>query len=625
MGMKLAVLPWLERSARPRALGAAVTVILAGLLWVFVFGKAIADESDRPPNIVLILTDDQGCGDMGCHGNRYLKTPNLDRLYKQSIRLTNFHVDPTGAPTRAALLTGRYSCRTGVWHGMMGRSLLRRDETTMADIFAAAGYRTAVFGKWHLGDNYPYRPGDRGFHESLVHGGGGIGYTGDYWGNSYFDPVLSRNGKLVRTSGYCTDVFFSAAIKFIEQNRDRKFLVYLAPNVPHAPYQVPKQYSEPYAKAGITGSLAPFYGMITNFDENLGRLLDRLDRLGLAGNTVIVFLTDNGTSGKGFNVTMRGRKGSPYEGGHRVPCFIRWPKKLKGGSDVVHLTAHFDILPTLLDFAALPCPENIKLDGKGIIPLLVGVEQWAPRTLFVQSHRIENPMPWRLSAVLAEEYDIVNRPDEYDVKYEYRLVGGFELYDIKNDPSQTFNIGPERPRKVDKLRFDYQEWYKDVSKRFGEYCPIVIGSPKQDPMQLTCLDWHGATIPWHQQHIIARLKANGFWALEVARPGRYRFTLRERPAVARYALHRGAARIKIGGQMLSKKIPQGVTGVSFEMNLPAGATKLETWLADPDGTIRGAYYVEVRYLGPAEVSPKRPKQLAPEPPPRKPRRPSAYD
>jgi arylsulfatase A-like enzyme len=540
----------------------------------------------KRPNVVLVITDDQGYGDLGCHGNPIIKTPALDRLYQESIRLTDFHVDPTCSPTRSALLTGRYSCRTGVWHTIMGRSLLRRDERTFGDLFSEAGYRTAVFGKWHLGDNYPYRAMDRGFQESLVHGGGGIGQTPDHWGNTYFSPVLCHNGQWEQSNGYCTDVFFDAAMRFINENRERPFFVYLPTNVPHGPYQVAEKYSDPYVRAGVPQSLANFYGMITNFDQNMARLLKRLDELGLAENTILIYMTDNGTSGRGFNVQMRGRKGSAYDGGHRVPCFLRWPAKLRGGFDVPQLTAHVDLVPTLLDLCNLSPPTGLKFDGKSLLPLLVGAEDWAPRTLFVQSHRIEHPQMWRQSAVMTGEY---------------RLVDGRELYNIKKDPQQTRDLGPENPQLVDQLRFAYQEWYKDVSTRFGEYCEIVLGSPRQNPTLLTCHDWHGpgAQQVWNHRQLAGRPKANGFWAVEVERAGRYRFTLRERPAVADYPLKPGTARLQIGDQALTKAVPPGVTGVTFEAELAPGKTRLQTVLAEPGGVVRGAYFVEVEYLGPA--------------------------
>ncbi|MBN2474474.1 MAG: arylsulfatase [Pirellulales bacterium] len=566
----------------------------------------------KRPNVILVMTDDQGYGDLGCHGNELLKTAALDQLYRESIRLTNFHVDPTCSPTRAALLTGRYSVRTGVWHTLMGRSLLRRDERTLGDLFAAAGYCTAVFGKWHLGDNYPHRAVDRGFQVSLVHGGGGIGQTPDYWGNNYFHPVLHFNGKPVKTSGYCTDIFFSSAIKFIEDNRDRLFFVYLPTNVPHSPYQVDPKYSTPYVNQGVPPTLAAFYGMITNFDANMARLLKKLDDLGLAENTILIYLTDNGTSGQGFNVQMRGRKGSAYDGGHRVPCFLRWPAKLEGGFDVPQLTAHIDIAPTLLELCDIPKPGSLKFDGCSLLPLLVRLEDWAPRTVFVQSHRIEHPQPWRQSAVMTEQY---------------RLIDGRELYNVQKDAGQLNDVAGEAPEVVDLLRFQYEQWYQEVSARFGEYCEVVVGSPEQNPTVLSGFDWHGpgAEQVWSQRQIADRPQANGFWAVEVEREGQYRFTLRERPAAARFPLKATAARLKIGETIQTGAIRPGATGAVFQLALQAGKTQLQTWLAEPDGAVRGAYFVEVEYLGPPIRKDEMPRQQEPPRPDRpKPPRSGAY-
>jgi arylsulfatase A-like enzyme len=538
------------------------------------------------PNVVLVMTDDQGYGDLGCHGNPVLKTPWLDRLYDQSIRLTNFHVDPTCSPTRAALLTGKYSCRTGVWHTILGRSLLRRDELTMADLLSKSGYRTAIFGKWHLGDNYPYRAVDRGFQVSLVHGGGGITQTPDYWGNTYFSPTLYYNGKPVRTKGYCTDVLFAEALRFVETNRARPFLLYIPTNVPHSPYQVADSYSQPYRDAGLPETLARFYGMITNLDENLGRLMQKLDELRLAHNTILIFMTDNGTAGEGFNVRMRGRKGSEYDGGHRVPCFIRWPARFEAGRDIGRLTAHVDLLPTLADLCKVDIPEDLRLDGMSLTPLLLSRgESWPRRTLFVQSHRIDHPQPWRKSAVMSDKY---------------RLVNGEELYDVESDREQRSDIAAEHRDIVKIMRREYQDWYKYVSERFYEYCEVVLGSPEHNPTTLTCHDWHGSSVPWNQGHILQRIEANGFWAVEVERPGRYQITLRERPAWVKHPIATGTARLKIGDVDQVKPIPGGTSGVTFVVELQEGKTQMQTWLLEQSGQVRGAYFVDVNYVGPAE-------------------------
>jgi arylsulfatase B len=571
--------------------------------------------------VVLVLTDDQGYGDLGCLGNPIVQTPNIDSLYRQSVRLTDFHVSPTCAPTRAALMTGRYCNRTGVWHTVMGRSLLRRDEVTMADIFAAGGYRTGIFGKWHLGDNYPFRPPERGFQEVLVHGGGGVGQTPDYWGNRYFDDSYWHNGVPEKQKGYCTDVWFDAALRFIEANRDRPFFAYIATNAPHGPYNVAQKYSSLYAGEDVPN--AKFYGMITNIDENVGRLRSRLKVLGLEENTILIFMTDNGTAAgfqgkRGFNAGMRGTKGSEYDGGHRVPCFFHWPAGgLGGGKDIGRLTAHIDLLPTLIELCRLPKPGGVKFDGASLVPLFRGADaDWPDRILITDSQRIEHPEKWRKSATMTDRW---------------RLVNGIELYDIRADPGQKNDVATKHADAVRTLRRAYEDWWADVSQRFDEYCEIVIGSDKENPARLTSHDWHGgAEPPWNQTHVLQGERANGFWAVEVAQAGEYEFALRRWPkeldqpinaaipggqaiqaSTARLTIGEGDPKrngSRLGTQIdLTSPIAAGVKEVVFRTSLKPGKVKLQTWLGDPkrdtarlgtltaaDGTSRGAYFVYAR-------------------------------
>ncbi len=550
-----------------------------------------AQTPQRPPNVILVMTDDQGYGDLSCHGNPYLKTPVLDRLYGQSVRLTNYHVDPTCSPTRSALMTGRYSSRTGVWHTIMGRSILARDEVTMGDVFAASGYRTAMFGKWHLGDNWPYRPQDRGFHEVLNHGGGGVGQTPDYWGNDYFDDTYFHNGRPQKFSGYCTDIWFDAALKFIETNRNQPFFCYLPTNAAHGPYNVAEHYSRPFREQGLPASMANFYGMIVNIDENMGRLLRKLDELGLAKQTIVIFTTDNGTAAGyavqrgreyGFNAGMRGKKGSEYEGGHRVPCFIRWPGRIEGGRDVNALCAHIDLLPTLIELCGLKPPRGVRFDGTSLASVLTDPKAELPeRTLFVHSQRIENPVPWRKCAVMTKRW---------------RLINGQELYDIAADPGQKHDVAAEHPDVVRSLRRAYQRWYEDISERFDDMVRIPLGADEANPQHLTCHDWHtnDRPVPWNQSHIRRDLKANGFWAVEIAQDGRYEITLRTRPPQVSHPLQARRARIRIGDVDVNRPVEEEATSVTFEVDLKAGPTKLETWLEAADGSSRGAYFVEVR-------------------------------
>jgi arylsulfatase A-like enzyme len=584
-----------------------LTVILAAIT-----GATLGSQQ---PNVVLVITDDQGYGDLGCHGNPILKTPNLDRLYTASVRFTDFHTDPTCSPTRAALMTGRYSTRVGVWHTVMGRHMPRRNEVMMPAAFAAAGYKTAIFGKWHLGDGFPFRPQDRGFDEVLIHGGGGVGQIPDYWGNDYFDDTYFRNGKPEKFEGYCTDVFFREAIKFIESNRERPFFVYLTTNAPHGPYRVPQRFSAPYAdQVGEDAELAKFYGMIANIDDNVGRLRDALQRLDLAENTVFIFMTDNGTARgatftdyrgnkgqmlSGYNVNMRGRKGSPYEGGHRVPCFISWPaSKWQTGRDVPQLATHMDLFPTLIDVCGLESPRGVEFDGTSLAPLLAGNQSWRERTMFVHHQELPDPEKYRFACVMREQWRLIMRND-------LEQAPKFELYDVDKDPGQKHDIRSLHEPVVAKLRAAYDRWWDDIATGFDDDAAAVLGSDQANPTRLTCFEWHGSR-RWWQRNVRAGFQDNGSWAVEVAKPGTYRITLRRWPAEANLAITapQGSnqevkateARIRIAGTELQQPIPDGATSISFETQLPQTKTTLETWILDRSGESRGAYYATVKRL-----------------------------
>ncbi|MCK4510021.1 MAG: arylsulfatase, partial [Desulfuromonadales bacterium] len=551
----------------------------------------------RRPNVILVLTDDQGHGDLACHGNPIIKTPVQDKLFAESVRLTDFHVSPCCTPTRASLMTGNDAVRTGAWGTTWGRSLMRKDQMTMADAFSASGYKTGFFGKWHLGDNYPFRPEDRGFQEVLCHGGGGVGQTPDYWGNDYFDDTYYHNGKPKKYTGYCTNVWLDNAMSFIEQNKDKPFFCYLPTNAPHGPYLVAEKYKEPYADNPNVPNDA-FYGMIANIDENLGRLMAKLKEMDIEDNTILIFMTDNGTSagfkqGKGYNSGMRGTKGSYYDGGHRVPCFIRWPKKgLKGGQDVSELTAHIDLLPTLIEMCGLNVPQGTKFDGISIASLLTGeVKELSERSIIIQYSQTSTPPKKWESAVM---------------RGKWRLVNSKELYDVHIDPGQKTNIAERHPEVVERLRNDYEKWWTGVSERFDETCDIIVGSDHENPVTLTAHDWHTMT-PWNQTHIRAGSRVSGYWTIEVERDGTYEIALRRwpqelnKPITAAVpggeAIPAKMARLKIGDIDISQKIIENACSSVFRLKLKAGKTRLQTWFMDnKDYELCGAYYVYIRKM-----------------------------
>lgn len=547
------------------------------------------------PNVILIVTDDQGYGEIAAHGNPVIKTPNLDKLHGESVRLTDFHVDPTCSPTRAALLTGRYSTRAGVWHTINGRSMINPDELTLAEIFKANGYATAMIGKWHMGDNHPCRPQDQGFEHVIQHLGGGIGNGADYWGNDYFDDTYLANGEWRKYEGYCTDVWFREATRYIEEKRDKPFFLYLPTNAPHGPFLVPDSYSAPYRAMGMPAEMANFYGMITNIDENLGKFRTRLAELGLAENTLLVFMTDNGTTAGWidqdknypyFNAGMRGWKGSAWDGGHRVPCFWHWPKgDLTGGRDVPDLTAHIDMLPTLVDLLSLKKPDGPSLDGMSLRQPLHGVvEESVPeRTLFVHVQRAFLPPKWKDSAVLTERW---------------RLMDGKELYDISADPGQKSDLAADHPDVVTRLREKYETWWTSLKPAMDHTVRYVPGGD-ENPMTLTSHDWlmpGEEPAAWHQKHIQRGDLINGPWAVNVKQAGSYEITLHRWPPYLDKPMEVAAARLTIGSIDQSQPVEKSAAGATFRVQLDAGPAMLQTWLTRPDGKQHGAYFATVRRL-----------------------------
>ena len=571
-------------------------------------------QAERP-NVILIMTDDQGYGDLSCHGNPTLETPNLDQLHSESIRFTDFHVSPFCTPTRAALMTGRYAARTGAYRTSSGRTSLHQRERTLGDLFARNGYRTGIFGKWHLGDCAPSRPMDKGFQHCVWHRCGGLGQISDYWGNNYFDDTYLVGDKWTKFEGYCTDVWFDEAMKFIshspaneEDPNEKPFFVYLPTNAPHGPYIVGQKWKQPFLDQGMSQRRASFKGMVANFDWNLGRLLKFLDEEKLADNTLVMFLTDNGTSaGIEFdkrsriygwpvdpaeNANMRGGKSSPYDGGHRVPLFIRWPSgELGEPRDINRLTAHLDITPTLMELCGLNRPKDWpQLDGRSLAPLLkVENAAWDHRTLHTQIHGgngFRKPGdPWDIGATLTERW---------------RLVEGRELYDIKVDPSQKNDLARTHPDVVELLRKSHLDWIESI-KPGMEPTRILVGSEAENPTDLTSQEWvmpRGGP-PWDGGHVRRRMIANAPWHLEIARGGKYRITLSRWPAYINKPIDSTFASIAISGQTQEVEIatPDKTATVTFEVDLPAGPAELLTTLTTPDGKVHGAYFATIEIAG----------------------------
>ena len=595
-----------------------ITMALAG----FSCSKSESALKDKP-NVILIMTDDQGYGDLACLGNPIIKTPNLDDLYAESIRFTDFHVNPFCSPTRAALMTGRMSDRTHVRTTVYSRNHLNRDETTMAEFFRTSGYRTGHFGKWHLGRNYPYRPIDRGFDQWVGHGDGGTGTASDYWGNDKMNDSYWSNGKWEKFEGFSTDIYFNEAMKFIGQGTNEPFFIYLATNVPHGPMNVLKEWREQYENQEIPGSTSwgdtkDLYATLTRFDKNLGRLRDFLAQNELGDNTILIFLTDNGSANgiRVFNAGMRGGKGSVYEGGHRVPCFIHWPEGgFDQGIDIERLSAHTDLLPTLIDLCKLKIPErgHLEFDGRSLVPLLKDKEaDWADRDILMQVQNVmEVPVKGKNTVVATEKW---------------RFINGRELYDIKADPGQENDIAAQYPDVVADLSDKYDDYWDELQLGYHPYPRPVIGSGHEEETWLTSDAWIlDRTQPhtWSQRHVLTGAENSGFWPVEIAVSGLYQFDVRRWPREINHpisaALPREASsdifmrgkpvrvgegraipavkvRLRVGDRQEEKEIGPADVNAVFEMQLQPGPNMVRAWLIDADGHEQGAYYVYVRLI-----------------------------
>ena len=572
----------------PAALGQSVTVLnrlpsLFFLACLLAACGAPEESRDARPNIILIMTDDQGWAQLGSHGDPILQTPNLDALASESVEMSRFYVSPVCAPTRAALMTGRYNYRTGVVDTYLGRAMMDPAEVTIAEMLGEAGYRTGIFGKWHLGDNYPQRTVDQGFQESVVHKGGGIGQPSDPPGSDYFDPILFHNGEQQQYEGYCTDVYFDEAIRWIGSGDGAPFFAYIPTNAPHSPYLVPDSYREPYAGQGLSDKDARIYGMITNIDDNVGKLAQHLESEGLAGNTILIFMTDNGPTTRLYHAGLRAQKGSVYENGIRVPFMARWPDRLEPMKSE-QLGAHIDIVPTLLAAAGASMPPDIELDGTNLLPLWRGETESLPqRTYFVQAHRGNEPQPYRAFSAVEQRFKLVQ-----PLSFSQPAPPGapLELYDLLEDPGEQTDLAEERPEVVERLKAAYDAWLEDVSASRGFHAVrFAIGSDAQPLVTLTRQDWRMTTPDgWGRDQ-----KVMGRWMVTCMSEGPYDITV----TFATPAAKSGTARIAFGDLSKSAVVQKGAEQVRFEaVTLQPGEGAFEASL-EIDSEAMGVWHVDV--------------------------------
>jgi arylsulfatase A-like enzyme len=433
-----------------------IFILAAAAFWASSAKAKDRQPNNRRPNVILVLTDDQGYGDVRSHNNPLIDTPNLDNLALDGARFERFFVSPLCAPTRASVLTGRYHIRTGTVNVSNNLEIMRSEETTIAELFKANGYSTALFGKWHNGEHYPNNPNGQGFDEFL-------GFCAGHIGN-YFDPVLEHNSGTIETEGFITDVLTDKAMEWIEARRDQPFFCYIPYNAPHTPYQVPDAYYDKYQARGLDVKTATLYGMVENIDDNVGRLLNKIEELGLEKNTIVLFLTDNGPNTRDrYNAGMKGFKTKVDEGGVRVPLFVRWSGQIKPDRVVDGLAAHIDLLPTLADLCDIEIPDSLHLDGLSLKGSLLN-GQTAPSDRMIFTHRY-----W------AQKLQLPNGAAR-STRFRYVLTTQEEtLFDLVKDPGQKKDLSKELPEQYQRHRAAYRNWFDDVSRNWEMESLIPCG------------------------------------------------------------------------------------------------------------------------------------------------------
>lgn len=521
---------------------------------------AIPTLAAERPNVLLILTDNQAFEELSCHGHPHVKTPHIDAFARESVDFLNFHAPPFCSPSRALLLTGRYAMRSGIHNTIGGYSILHRNEVTIADRLSEAGYRTGIFGKWHLGYSYPYQPQDRGFHEVFVHGGGGIGQLEDHFGNSHLDATYLHNGTFEKSKGFSSDVLFHQASTFIAANKDRPFFCFVSTPATHKPWQAhPEALKRIKARGGnhSKNDLA-LYSMIENIDDNVGKILVLLERHQLAEKTLVIIATD-----QGMNAREKGR-GLATDGRHRVFCLMRYPPLTEGKAQKNEaLTGMVDMAPTLLDLCSIDVPD--KMDGRSLRPILAGGNRWTDdRVLIVQCPRGRDRKKWSNAAVKTQRW---------------RLHEGKALFDVVNDPERKQEVSARHPEVTKKLVAHYEEFWNSLPPVDTLRSSHLLGHPKAPTVRLNAMDWYKGGSPWHQLHM-PKHAGRGVWRVQVEQEGKYQFELRHYPREAPRALQAVKATVSI--DRTSESVPLKATDESgtVTMKLKPGSYDLEAIL-DP--------------------------------------------
>ncbi len=601
-----------------------IASLLTLMLCLACAGSLHAADNTTRPNVLIVMTDDQGLGDFSFTGNPVLKTPNMDAFASESVRLTDFHVAPMCTPTRGQLMTGLSALRNGATSVTAGRTFLRPGIMTLPEHLGANGYATGIFGKWHLGDNYPHRPMDRGFQEAVYHLGWGQLQSAVEFDRPLIDGRYFHNGVEKNYRGHCTDFWFDSAMEWMKAQKEKQqpFFCYLPTNAPHAPHIDLAEYIEPYKEH----SAAKFFGMIAHLDKRFGDLDKFLTAQGLRDNTIVIFLTDNGgTAGVAtHNAGLRAGKTTYYDGGHRVPCWIRWPAgKLGKPRDIDEPTQVMDLFPTLCDLCQMQRP---KIQEK-----------------FLEQHAAY----WSLEPILRGKTDKIERRDMFvqygqtPVKYQacviegkWRLVNGTELYDISKDRAQKNDLAKAEPEMVADMRSAYEAWWNESEKDLNDFVPQSIGSKEQPVVELTSGEWEGiyADNSGFVREAVGG-PTGGTWHIKVETPGEYEFTLRRWPAISGVALgdkyephekspgnkaklvtkgfptiaqaklefkEYSVAELKpmaTSTVAISKKADPQQDHVTMKITISEGVIEMKAWFTDKDdANLCGAFFVTVKKL-----------------------------
>ncbi len=599
--------------------------------------RLINRDSEDTPNVVLIMLGDLGFCDLACYGNKFVQTPNISWLHGNSIRMENYHSSTISAQTCAAVLTGRYPERMGVWRDAAGRNVLRFGEFTLAELLKQGGYRTAVFGKWNLGMGDFYAPEYRGFDESLIIPADGLGQIPDFWGNADESPVMRHNGKPVQTRGNITRTIFDSASKFSQVKSDSPFFIFMPMTVCSPPCRPTEKYLDEIIASGVEEETAKYYALLRDFDDALGDFIKKFQKNGLLKNTIIIFTSGNGSPHATFNKNFSGGKGSLREGGHRVPFFIFWQREFQHhkGSDIQRLVMHMDVAPTILDICGLKTDRKLtaRFDGISFRPLLLsGGEAWFPRTLYMQPRNVETFQTPVGSLVMNERF---------------RFLDGRQLYDVQDDLRQLKDVSGPFASDMKTLEKLYKKWFQDVVVEQGmPVNPIYVGGgltfsekigmkksvqaetfktetvpdakTKREIMQraltviraerktgepdvktpppvtvLTCYDWRMNAPLVYPGQLAALPAESGVWETEFLEAGTYEFTLRIAPENVPRPIPAVTAFLQLDKKSTPATVPRDATEVKILAEVPAGPVTIRALFKSSSGTF-GAYFVYVR-------------------------------